>query len=97
MPKLNGVQVIEQIRKLIKDNNENIADSDRVISEPVFVIQTAYYSQAFRKFVEGSIVQGVYEKPMKKESIVEVLRTIVGNSHLNNRTFIESNRGMWFA
>jgi len=76
MPKLNGIQVVEQIKKAIADLNAYYEEGDCLILEPLFVLQTAYFSQAFRKYIANIKVQGVYEKPMKKESILEIMRMI---------------------
>ena len=48
MPKLNGLDSIKKIKTFIE--NLNKSDCNLRVEEPMFVIQTAYFSNQFKKF-----------------------------------------------
>jgi CheY-like chemotaxis protein len=70
MPRMNGLQVIEAVRKFIK--NYNMLNPIQ-IKEPEFVFLTAYSTIVFQNHAQSVGVTAVYEKPLQ----LEQLRTIV--------------------
>jgi len=64
MPRKNGMQVIEHLRRYIESVNVN--SSCKVI-EPTFVFLTAYSSKAFKQHAKNLGVENVFEKPLQLE------------------------------
>ena len=77
MPKMNGIQAIEKIKSKVQALNSEREEGDFEVIEPVFVIQTAYYGPAFKKHSKNLEIQGVYEKPMRKERLLEIMQKVV--------------------
>lgn len=71
MPKMNGVQVLQKIRNFCKEYNET--QPDIKIEEPTYVFLTAYASQAFKAYLRDLGVEMIFEKPLRKEILSQIL------------------------
>lgn len=66
MPRLNGIEVIQKLRKYIeKLNNSEEGKARKLrVEEPSFVFLTAFASKNLKRHVESVQVSQVYEKPL---------------------------------
>lgn len=70
MPRKNGIQVIEAVRKYIKNANQTHLVQ---VNEPIFVFLTAYSTQTFQRHIKSLKVEHVYEKPLQIEQLVNII------------------------
>ena len=74
MPKLNGLDAVRKIKTFIKNiNNEG---GKLQVQEPLFVIQTAYFSNQFKKHSDELNIKSVYEKPLSLARISEIMKSV---------------------
>jgi CheY-like chemotaxis protein len=64
MPRLNGLQVVEGVRTLIRLTNEKEKVSNLRVEEPRFVFLTAFLTTAFRQHIIKMNIREAYEKPI---------------------------------
>lgn len=64
MPLKNGIQVIEAVKKHIKETNDNFR-IPIIVKEPLFVFLTAFNTASFRHHISNLKVKAVYEKPLQ--------------------------------
>ena len=75
MPRKNGIQVVEQVRRYVQQYNDN-ANTIVQLREPVFVFLTAHTSRTFKNHLHGLKVGGVYEKPLQQEKLKDILQLV---------------------
>ena len=71
MPRKNGLDVIQGLRRFIKVQNTK---SSVQILEPRFVFLTAYSTRTFRQHARSYNVECVLEKPIQKEILASILQ-----------------------
>jgi hypothetical protein len=83
MPKLNGIQAIREIRTFISNLNAGSElqtgdEHDRVfIKEPCFVMQTAYFTNHFKKYITNEMmVSSIFEKPITLDVLKSILSRV---------------------
>lgn len=70
MPGYNGFQVIEKIKRFVEHTNR---DKSVKVLEPIFILHTAFASDNLRRQVEHLKIAGVYEKPLRVESLQKLV------------------------
>ena len=76
MPRLNGVQMVEQISHYVKHKN-NFSVSK--IVPPRIYFLTAHKTSHFDKFLEKLNVESVFEKPLSLEQVASIFGIEVQN------------------
>ena len=71
MPRKNGIQVVEGVRKFIKNKNE---DSEMValnieLCEPRYVFLTAFLTKAFKLHIAKLEINEAFEKPIQTRTL----------------------------
>lgn len=66
MPRMNGIQAVEQIQSYIKYWN---ALPDKHTEFPIVVFLTAYKTAAFDRLLHGLDVHLVFEKPLTQDQL----------------------------
>jgi len=61
MPRMNGFQVIEQLRQMIDHMS---SQSNLKIEHPKFVIISAFMMPIFKKHLQMKDIQYIYDKPL---------------------------------
>lgn len=75
MPRMNGIQVVEHVRKYISDRNTGLEHA--WVCEPRFVFLTAFKTKQFKQHVKKLGITEVHDKPLQ----IELLREFVfGNN-----------------
>lgn len=74
MPKLSGLDAVRKIKNFIENLNKQ--SSKLQVLEPMFVIQTAYFSNQFKKYSDELKIQSVYEKPLSLARIAEIMQDV---------------------
>ena len=76
MPRKNGLQVVEEVKALYEQANQNAGQQKR-IKKPLFIFCSAYISNhQFITFCKQKGVQYVFEKPLQDDKLIE-LHTIL--------------------
>lgn len=70
MPRLNGIQAVQQIQEHVYANNYHLEGS---MSMPAFAFLTAYRTTAFNKYASDLGVNQVLEKPATIEQLQQIL------------------------
>ena len=64
MPRLNGLQVVDMMRKYLQRLNLELQTKNVHVLEPRIVFVTAYYSNAFKQYLKTINIEQCYEKPL---------------------------------
>ena len=64
MPGLNGIQVIRDLRKYIKDLNLELEKSNMVIMEPIIVLMTSFQTKGLKVLAKSMQIEECFEKPI---------------------------------
>lgn len=70
MPKLNGIQVLERVRRFCNLTNAN--EGIKVV-EPVFIFLTAFSTQTFKSHLKSLEVEHCYEKPLQLDQLERII------------------------
>lgn len=62
MPRMNGIQVVEHVRKYIEERNAGLEHA--WIVEPRFVFLTAFKTKQFKQHVKKLGITEVHDKPL---------------------------------
>ena len=73
MPKKNGMEVVKEIRDLIKSHQDRGPD----VLEPVFVFLTAFKTKTFDSFLESNNIHHCFEKPLSNEALIKLLNELI--------------------
>ena len=71
MPRMNGIQVVEHVRKYIEERNAGLDNA--WIVEPRFVFLTAFKTKQFKQHVKKLGITEVHDKPLQ----IDLLREFV--------------------
>jgi CheY-like chemotaxis protein len=75
MPRLNGIQVVEAVRKYVQQRNADaclLALKIQIV-EPRFVFLTAFLTKAFRLHIAKLEITEAFEKPLQTKTLREIL------------------------
>jgi len=64
MPRLNGIQVVEQLRSFFLKLNEELLEINVEILEPRYVFLTAFLTKAFKAHLAKLQISESFEKPL---------------------------------
>lgn len=90
MPVKNGIQVVEEVKKLYED--KQYENPGLGLQLPKFVFLTAYRNKAFKMHMQNLGVESIYEKPIEIGQLREILGSVVSQikDQFNGDTFGET-------